>query len=90
LRELVAALRREGKVPAALLLHPFDAKDLKFDLMAGAQETSPDAEATVDRAIAIIEGVAVVCHKDVRRGMTKLLYHGTPPTNATRQSARAR
>lgn len=89
LRDLVQDLRKEGRVPAAILVSPFDAKDLKFDLMAGATETSPDAEATVNRAIAIIEGVAVVCHRDVSRGKAKLLYHQQPPINATRESARA-
>jgi hypothetical protein len=73
LRELVTDLRIAGKLPQAILISKADARDVKFELMAGSKEHSKDAEETVDSAIAFVEGIPVMTHPHIERGKCRIL-----------------
>lgn len=73
LRNLIRDLRAAGQGPAAILVSEFEKKDLKFEMMSLAKATTPDAEATVDRAVCIIDGVIVMSNKSVPRGRAWLV-----------------
>jgi len=73
LRDMILDLKRSGVIPVGIVVSEIDKIDLKFDIMAYAEETSPDAEETVDMAIAIIEGVPVVSSPTQRRGVATIL-----------------
>jgi hypothetical protein len=77
--EMLADMRASGEpMPAAILLSEYDRRELNQDLCAGAAQTLEDAKR--DRhdgdAIAIIGGVPVFSHRDVRRGTARLVYAG--------------
>lgn len=77
LRELIADLRKQNRVPQAILVSEYDRRDLNQDLMAGAvipvakEDQKPEHDGA---AIGVIEGVMIAAHPDIARGKARLLY----------------
>ncbi len=66
-------MRAKGVSPMAILVSPFDGKDLKRELVDTSPQKLADAWDTVDDSVGIIEGVMVTTHPDVERGKCKLI-----------------
>lgn len=75
LRLLIADLHKSGVKPAAILVSPYEKRDLKQELMATAKEHSKDAEeADHDlRAIGFIGGIPIISHPHCPRGEARVI-----------------
>lgn len=75
LRLLISDLHKSGVQPAALLVSPFEKRDLKQEILALSKQHSADAEdADHDlQAIGFVGGVPIISHKDVPRGQARVI-----------------
>lgn len=76
LRMMLQDLRKKGIVPMAILVSPFEAKDLKRELIDTSPQKLADCWDTADEAVGIIEGVMVTSHPNIERGKCRLIPKG--------------
>lgn len=78
LRNLILDLRTAGRpLPQAILVSEYDRRELNQDLMGGSVDPVAKADQRPEHdgiAIAVIEGITIFSHPEVRRGKARLLY----------------
>lgn len=75
LRTLIAECHAKGVKPAAVLVSPYEKRDLKQELMAMSKQHTKDAEQADHDLIAFgfIGGIPIMSHKDVPRGQARII-----------------
>lgn len=68
LHDMILDQRKEGYEPAAVLLHPLDAREMQEDHIRLAAEKADGAEEIVPGTICIIAGVMILDDVHVPRG----------------------
>jgi len=78
IRNLLLDLRTQGKpMPEAILVSEYDRRELNQDVLghSASEVAKDDQKPDHDRAaIAVIEGVLIACHPDIRRGKARLIF----------------
>jgi len=77
LRLMLQEMRAKGIVPMAIMVSPFESKDLKRELTDTAvgyfQDDADQAWSEVDDTIGFIEGIPILNHPDIERGKCYLV-----------------
>jgi hypothetical protein len=78
LRDMIQDRRRRGeRIPTVIAVSERDRRDLNQDLLGSSSEPVAKEDQRPEHdghAIAIIEGVMIVSHRDVARGKARLVF----------------